>query len=79
MNPQKDDVDASNKDIIHRNSTIKRHKKRRRARKKHAATNCGTKEPKRPTETQIEWQPQGKVRKTLKKNFLGTKNKKKGA
>lgn len=58
---QKNDVDASNQDTIDGNSIIKRHRKRRRGRKKHAATNCGTKEPKRPTEAQIEWQPQGKV------------------
>lgn len=29
--------------------------------KKHEASNCGTKEPKRPSETHIEWQPHGKV------------------
>lgn len=59
---QKNDAnDASNQKINDGNSIIKRHRKRRRGRKKHAATNCGTKEPKRPTEAQIEWQPQGKV------------------
>ncbi|KAG4065960.1 hypothetical protein HA402_006678 [Bradysia odoriphaga] len=39
----------------------KKKKKRRKGRKKHVASNCGTKEPKGPRETQIEWQPQGKV------------------
>lgn len=29
--------------------------------KKHEATNCGTKEPKGPSETHIEWEPEGKV------------------
>lgn len=28
---------------------------------KHEASNCGTKEPKGPSETHIEWQPEGKV------------------
>lgn len=40
----------------------KRRRKRRKGHlKKHEASNCGTKEPKRPSETHIEWQPQGKV------------------
>lgn len=36
-------------------------KKKRRRRKKHKISNCGTKEPKKITETRIEWQHQGKV------------------
>lgn len=28
---------------------------------KHESSNCGTKEPKGPSETHIEWQPEGKV------------------
>lgn len=41
----------------------KKKKKRRKFRKNKVpnASNCGTREPKRPTETKIEWQPQGKV------------------
>lgn len=41
---------------------LRKRKKRRKGHlKKHEASNCGTKEPKRPSETHIEWQPQGKV------------------
>lgn len=40
---------------------IKKKKKRRKQRKKTTTSMCGTKEPKRPTETRIEWQSQGKV------------------
>lgn len=29
--------------------------------KQYEASNCGTKEPKGPSETHIEWQPEGKV------------------
>lgn len=42
----------------------RRRKRRKHHGKKHEASNCGTKEPKRPSETHIEWQPQGKVRHT---------------
>ncbi|XP_055304525.1 A disintegrin and metalloproteinase with thrombospondin motifs 7 [Sitodiplosis mosellana] len=42
-------------------SLRKRRKRRKGHLKKHEASNCGTKEPKRPSETHIEWQPQGKV------------------
>jgi hypothetical protein len=42
----------------------KKKKKLKRRRKRHPS-NCGTKEPKRLTETRIEWQPQGKVEKVL--------------
>lgn len=42
------------------NAITKRRRKRRRG-KWHGATNCGTKEPKRPTEKQIEWHKRGKV------------------
>lgn len=42
--------------------SLRRRRKRRKGHlKKHEASNCGTKEPKRPSETHIEWQPQGKV------------------
>lgn len=44
----------------------RRRKRRRNHRKKYEASNCGTKEPKRPSETHIEWQPQGKVNKLIK-------------
>lgn len=44
------------------NSLRRRRKRRKGHVKKHEASNCGTKEPKRPSETHIEWQPQGKVR-----------------
>lgn len=44
------------------NSLRKRKKHRNPHLKKHEASNCGTKEPKRPSETHIEWRPQGKVR-----------------
>ncbi|XP_058060876.1 A disintegrin and metalloproteinase with thrombospondin motifs 7 [Anopheles bellator] len=36
-------------------------KKRKRKRKKRHLSNCGTKEPRRLTETRLEWQHQGKV------------------
>lgn len=62
MNAQKNDIEANDQKSIDENSIMKRHRKHRRGRKNHAATNCGTREPKRPTEAQIEWQPQGKVR-----------------
>lgn len=41
-----------------KNNNNKKKKKRKR---RHHTSNCGTKEPKRSTETKIEWQPQGKV------------------
>lgn len=39
----------------------KKHNKKKKRRRKRHVNNCGTKEPKRMTETRIEWQPQGKV------------------
>jgi hypothetical protein len=40
----------------------KESKKKKKKKRKHRHTsNCGTKEPKRMTESKIEWQPQGKV------------------
>ncbi|XP_070503091.1 A disintegrin and metalloproteinase with thrombospondin motifs 12 [Chironomus tepperi] len=36
-------------------------KKRRKRKKRHHSSNCGTREPRRLSETKIEWQPQGKV------------------
>ncbi|KAL1375649.1 hypothetical protein pipiens_017375, partial [Culex pipiens pipiens] len=36
-------------------------KKKRKRRKKRHANNCGTREPRRVTETRLEWQHQGKV------------------
>jgi hypothetical protein len=42
----------------------KKKKKLKRRRKRHPS-NCGTKEPKRLAETRIEWQPQGKVDKSV--------------
>nr|XP_029726865.1 A disintegrin and metalloproteinase with thrombospondin motifs 12-like isoform X2 [Aedes albopictus] len=36
-------------------------KKRKKKRKRRHASNCGTKEPRRVTETRLEWQHQGKV------------------
>lgn len=39
---------------------MRKKRKRRRSRKKDYS-NCGTKDPKRPVETRIEWQSQGKV------------------
>lgn len=48
--------------------------KKRKKKKKRRHSNCGTKEPRKPAETKIEWQPQGKVniflRRTLEKIFL---------
>lgn len=44
------------------NNLRRRRKRRKNHMKKHEASNCGTKEPKQPSETHIEWQPQGKVR-----------------
>lgn len=45
------------------NKSVRRRRKRKKQKKKRRRhlTNCGTKEPKRVTETRIEWQPQGKV------------------
>jgi hypothetical protein len=39
-----------------------KNKKKKKRKRRHHTSNCGTKEPKRATETKIEWQPQGKVR-----------------
>lgn len=41
---------------------LKKHNKKKKRRRKRHVNNCGTKEPKRMTETKIEWQTQGKVR-----------------
>lgn len=43
------------------NAIVRQRRKRRRGRKQRRASNCGTREPKRPTEAQIEWQTRGKV------------------
>lgn len=43
------------------NAIVRQRRKRRRGRKQRKASNCGTREPKRPTEAQIEWQTRGKV------------------
>lgn len=40
-----------------------KNKKKKKRKRRHHTSNCGTKEPKRSTETKIEWQPQGKVKK----------------
>lgn len=40
-------------------------KKKKKKRKRRHASNCGTKEPRRVTETRLEWQHQGKVILTL--------------
>lgn len=51
-------IDKNNK-----NYTFKQGRKHQRKNdsKKHEASNCGTKEPKGPSETHIEWEPEGKV------------------
>ncbi|CAD7087043.1 unnamed protein product [Hermetia illucens] len=48
--------------VFHRSAvqTKKKRKGRHKKRQQHIS-NCGTKEPRRRTETKIEWQPQGKV------------------
>jgi hypothetical protein len=43
------------------NSDDKKRNKKKKKKKRRHNSNCGTKEPKRSTETKIEWQPQGKV------------------
>uniref|UniRef100_A0A182JAX5 Uncharacterized protein n=1 Tax=Anopheles atroparvus TaxID=41427 RepID=A0A182JAX5_ANOAO len=54
-------------DVKENPSTSKKHsraiskQKRKRKRKKRHLTNCGTREPRRLTETRLEWQHQGKV------------------
>lgn len=59
INSEENKIFSNKNNIVHNQ---RRHRKRRKGHfKKHEASNCGTKEPKRPTETHIEWQPQGKV------------------
>lgn len=62
-------VKTPNSDDKKRNNKKKKKKKRRQHN-----SNCGTKEPKRSTETKIEWQPQGKVFKNFQ-NFFFDDNK----
>ncbi|ETN58597.1 adamts-7 [Anopheles darlingi] len=46
---------------IKKNMKSATNKKRKRKRKKRHLSNCGTREPRRLTETRLEWQHQGKV------------------
>jgi hypothetical protein len=60
---QRSAVKSNNK-----NPNNKKKKKLKRRKKRHPS-NCGTKEPKRLTETKIEWQPQGKVKLSIVKIY----------
>lgn len=57
-------IDSETNELVSHSKqhSVRRRRKRRKGHlKKHGASNCGTKEPKRPSETHIEWHPQGKV------------------
>lgn len=68
INSEENKIFSNKNNFVHNQ---RRHRKRRKGHlKKHEASNCGTKEPKRPTETHIEWQPQGKVSHSEQQRFL---------